>query len=339
MCSFRTSLIAIILAAFVAKQLHDSGELHELEAVQGSCELVHDDKHGFEDFAVLSDGGFLALDADHSHFQFTLGKSMRDLVKEKLASEAPQPQTLFIVAADGSSTSLEMEDVPREFFAHGLAVFGSVSSKEGATLLVVNHRSDADTLDLFSVKNDRAKFVRSIKHPLLFNVNDCAFFSKDEVYCTNWRSNPTGTLMDAVEVYLRMPWNNVVRCTMKETVECEEVAAKIQMANGIEVSKDRKQVLVVSSTGKALRVYDRDAKDGSLTLNREVLTQSSCDNIGWNGDKVLLACHPKSCKCVHMLSKDVSATLLETRNDDSCVLLHSFVRILRQGSSEENCSL
>lgn len=289
-----------MLAAFIVKQLHDGGELYSLEPVSGSCELVEPTKHGFEDFATFSDGFFATLDADHSHFQFTLGKSMRELVKEKMQRGETAAPSLLLVSADGATKKIPIQGLPREFFAHGLAGFGSVSSTEGGMLLVVNHRSDADSLDLIEVKSkdDAARFVREIRHPLLFNVNDCVFFARDEIYCTNWRSNPTGTLADAVEVYLRMPWNNVVRCKVKEgdEVDCREVAKGIQMANGIEVTKDRKQVIVVSTTGKALLVYDRDPTDGSLSLNRQIKTMSSCDNIGWNGDNVLLGCHPRVCK-------------------------------------------
>ena len=92
-----------------------------------------------------------------------------------------------------------------------------------------------------------------------------------------------------------------------------EVARRIQMANGIEITNDGRFVIVVSTLGKKLIVYDRDTAATAGVMNRLTLRESHriptpglCDNLAWIYDKsgvqtsdLLSACHPKALTFVY----------------------------------------
>ena len=162
----------------------------------------------------------------------------------------------------------------------------------------VNHRSTHDTLEVFSVDESgaAATHVRSVSHHLLFNVNDCAlatWTARHVAYCTNWRSGETGTLYDAIEVYGQRAWTNVVRCEWEagDAASCVEVAGGLAMANGIEVRGDR--VFVIASASLEMIVYQTGRGDHRLVELHRVHTGAACDNLVWDGDALLTACHPK----------------------------------------------
>lgn len=137
------SSIALIVTLRIAKFVHETGELRPLADVlarSGMCERISAEHSGFEDFAVFEDGGVIALASDHSHFNFELGRSMRQRIAERLGSSAERPKVHAQVLRDGAWRELPLLGAPEDFFPHGLGGRGRVGRK-GAKLLVVNHRS------------------------------------------------------------------------------------------------------------------------------------------------------------------------------------------------------
>lgn len=286
-----TSLVgacaALLLALRVVNFVHSSGELRHLEninAYSGRCTRHNGEHRGFEDFAVFDGGQLVSLASDHSHFAFKWGVSMRDRLKVTKGAHAVHAKVL----RGGKWRSFELRGVPSDFAPHGLAAWGRLS---GGTLLVVNHRTTHDTLEIFATLPHGARHQSSHAHPLLYNVNDCSFATARLVFCTNWRSHETGTVMDAVEVYGQQPWSNVVACELGKLTHCVLAADGLQMANGIEVIGEH--VAVVSSLEPAIRVYSRapaarasdarasDARapDARLELLYKINTRSACDNL------------------------------------------------------------
>jgi hypothetical protein len=269
-------------------------------------------------------GGLVALSSDHSHFRFLIGSSMRQALAAKVSAGADDYALFFLAAGGGALAELRVEGaLPAQFFPHGLAGDG------GGTLVVVNHRSDRDFLEVFAVGatpggggGRTARHVGSASHELLFNVNDCAIESSAGssprvpprnvvVLCTNWRSQTTGTLLDFVEVYAQMPWSNVVRCEVEldgvsqVTTTCSVVATGLKMSNGIEISQDGAMVAVVASLGREIVIYDVLTKDKkkkkkngggafhALVEVRRIPTNAACDNLMWRSSATLLSgCHP-----------------------------------------------
>jgi arylesterase/paraoxonase len=97
--------------------------------------------------------------------------------------------------------------------------------------------------------------------------------------------------MRTVEDYLRRPWANVV---MWDGTTFRVAAGGIPLANGINVSPDRKTVYVMSTIGLAMRVYDRDTGSGTLALRGEIPLGSGVDNVEVDADGTLwIGAHPK----------------------------------------------
>jgi len=289
---FWSALVALL--ANVALFVIDSGDLENIEAekYKGACEIVLPEYKGFEDMAQFENGGFLSFASNHSHFKFVVGTSMRDMLKAKVNSGDLGDVVAVVIKPDGSVSKgpIAVEGLPAgfEFFPHGLAALGKI--EENPYVLAVNHRSTTDSLEIFKLQSlgdegsYKLVYQQSFSHRMLYNVNDCAFLTDDRVYCTNWRSQPTGSFLGVVEVYGRMPWNNVIHCSLKRN-KCWIVAEGIRMANGIEVSKDGNNVYVVASLDKSINVYERNDENGQKLKQIETIrTQSLCDNLVWDGD-------------------------------------------------------
>ena len=220
--------IALLIALRLASFVHNTGELRSLTSVvahTGRCERHHAEHRGFEDFAVFEGGDLVSFASDHQHFAFKFGVSMRQMLSDKM--ERPEAHARILRASGAQKwRQLALHNVPADFHPHGLAAWGKIGSA-GSIMAVVNHRSTHDTIEIFSMRHSTAKHVRSIAHPLLFNVNDCTIASASLLFCTNWRSYVTGTIMDAIELYGQQPWSTVVACDISlktEPLSCEIAA-------------------------------------------------------------------------------------------------------------------
>lgn len=291
-------LIALtsVVVGLVARTIIRSGECWELLPVNlGESRTVLPDAHGFEDMAAApaaeerDKAGLITASSDHAHFQFVLGTSMRELIAD--AGRAREPPRFFRLGSRGAARELEVRGGPRDLFPHGLAT-------RGAVLAVVNHRRDGDAVELFAIAGDALLYRGDLRHDLLVNLNDCAFTpSGRRLLCTNWRSQTTGSLLDAAELYLQLPWTNVVSCALDEGEprDCAEVAAGLQMANGIEVSRDGRRVAVASSTGTHIVIYEHDEGATALREVQRIDTRSCCDNLSWDSQgRLVAACSPKA---------------------------------------------
>jgi len=284
------------------------------------CDKSASELAGFEDLAVYASGELLAFSSDHSYMKFELGSDFRGKIK---ALHEAKPQVSLHTLLAGRVEPVVISGLPPDFelFPHGLAAYGAIardaadrtadSSTEDALLLVVNHRSTTDALELFRVGpgGRQVQHLKTLTHKLITNLNDCVFITAREFYCTNWRSSTPGSFLDFLELYTRRPWGSLIRCVTDASgdggVACATAATGLRMPNGIEVSADLQTVVVVTSLSKDLVVYDRDPSTGSLVLNRRVCLNMACDNLTWDNTKregevlerrpnLLCAGHPKA---------------------------------------------
>ena len=299
-------LLTIALIAFVSKWIWDTGELRILGNVNADrCVRLAANRRGFEDIARFSDGSLLSFSSDHHHFKFELGKSMREMIATKSTDVA----AYVIAPASSTPSPVTLKGLPSEFFPHGIHGRGAPSQGSTAsTAIAVNHKSNVDAIEVFDLASSTDEgwtltHKKSISHSLLFNINDCALTpAADAFYCTNWRSQKTGTFRDMAEVYLRMPWTNVVRCEVT-LGSCKEVASGLKMANGIQISDDGRFVFVVESLRPSITVFTVE-NGGMLTLSHRIRTRESCDNLEWDGNDLLSGCHPRALTWVRY-TKDV----------------------------------
>jgi len=281
----------LLIAARLSYFVHLTGELRTLHDFASGCKRHLADEIGHEDFAEFDGGGLISIGSDHSHFSFKSGVSMRQMLAAGGAAAGHHPVHARVLRG-GRWRPLELTGRPGDFAPHGLAGWSRLGSK-GSLLLVVNHRTTHDTLEIFSLRGGAARHVRSLSHRLLFNINDCAFATADLVYCTNWRHFETGGVFDFIEVYTQRPWSYVVACGVSSG-ECTTAASGLKMANGIAVRNG--VVFVVESMGPHLIAYRRarDTLDLRLEFAYRIHTRSLCDNLAFDGDGLLSGCHPRA---------------------------------------------
>lgn len=190
---------------------------------------------------------------------------------------APSPQLVDLTPDAGA-----------DFRPHGISLY--VAPDGAGTLFVVNHAGGRNTIEVYDVGENRLTHRATLSDPLLVSPNDLVAVTPTQVYVTNDHHYRAG-LMHTIEDYLRRPWANVV---LWNGHGFREVAEGIRLANGINVSADGKTVYVASTIGQAVRVYDRDATGGALTLRGEIPLASGADNIEVDADGTLwIGAHPQ----------------------------------------------
>ncbi len=179
-------------------------------------------------------------------------------------------------------------DADPDFRPHGISLY--VAPDGTSTLFVINHAGDRNTIELYDVGETRLTHRTTLSDPLLGAPNDLLAVTPTQVYVTNDHRYRTG-VMRTIEDYFREPWANVV---LWDGHTFREIAAGIRLANGINLSPDGKTVYVASTIGQAVRLYDRDAASGGLTLRSEIPLESGGDNIEVDADGTLwIGAHPK----------------------------------------------
>jgi arylesterase/paraoxonase len=212
-----------------------------------------------------------------------------------------RPARCSLYAYDLSTPSPRLVDVLPDadpgFRPHGLSLY--VAPDGAATLFVINHADGRHAIEVYDVGATRLTHRATIADPALVSPNDLVAVTPTEVYVTNDHRYTTGP-MRTVEEYLRRPWTNVVRWDGRVF---REVARGIQLANGINVSRDGSTIYVASPIGQQVRLYDRDATTGALTFRGEIPLGSGPDNIEVAPDGTLwIGAHPKLLTLVRWMS-------------------------------------
>ncbi len=140
-------------------------------------------------------------------------------------------------------------------------------------LLVVNHYRQ-HTIEKFELIRDSLIHLQTVADPLLISPNDVVILNEQQFYVTNDHGY-TSRMGLLAENYLGLNVSNVV---FYDGESFREVAGGIGYANGINISKDRKLLLVASPRKFSLRYYEIQEK-GSLDFVRSLHVGSGIDNI------------------------------------------------------------
>jgi arylesterase/paraoxonase len=209
------------------------------------------------------------------------------------------------------------------FQPHGISIWAGGDGRDA--LFVVNHPVNGDTeaahsIEIFDLTDGGILHRATLTDPLLVMPNDLVAVGLDRFYVTNTHANPPGR-MQTMETYLQMKGAQVLfygpggfRPAIQELV----------LPNGINVSPDGRTLYVASTTGRALRVYDRDPGSEALVFRREVPLGSGPDNIeiDENGN-LWIGAHPKLLR-------------IEAHRDDARTLSPSQVlRVTPDGAVDE----
>jgi len=183
--------------------------------------------------------------------------------------------------------SPDMED----FRPHGFSLY---KMDNGETrLFVINHAGKQQTVDVFSLKQNKLTLLRSIQSEKLNSPNDIVAVGPEQFYATNDHHYSSG-IMHVLENYLTLPISNVMYF---DGEDYKQVASGISFANGINVSANGKQLYLASLTSLKIYVYQRDLGSNELSLLKKIDTQTGVDNIELdeNGD-LWIGSHPQLLK-------------------------------------------
>lgn len=170
------------------------------------------------------------------------------------------------------------------FYPHGISMLKLDSAHY--QLLVVNH-AKRHSIVKFELFGDSLVYIATYRDASMISPNDVVALDSDSFYFTNDHGY-TGKWGKLAEDYLGIGVSNVVFYDGKYRV----VADGINYANGINISKEKDQVLVASPRGFKLIYYDI-LEDGNLRHDRDLDVGSGIDNIELdeNGD-LWMGSHP-----------------------------------------------
>jgi arylesterase / paraoxonase len=163
-----------------------------------------------------------------------------------------------------------------DFHPLGLNFYRSATPGAQTRLFVVNHQRTGSTVDIFDLDypTATATFITSIcdgDHNII-SPNAVSPISYTSFYVTNDhrfipRLNPLLNWQETVRA-LPLGWVTLVDFSVSKPV-FTTVATGIPFANGVVVTPTGKEVVVASSSGSVLFVYDRDPATSNLSPCRE----------------------------------------------------------------------
>jgi len=195
-------------------------------------------------------------------------------------------------------TELRMDrDFDLESFnPHGISVY--TDGDDTVYIFVVNHPHHDSQIEIFQFVEEDVKYmkhVKTIKHELLYSVNDIVAVGVDSFYATNDHYF-TNEYVRQLEPLLAQPWTNVVYYSPDEV---KVVAEGYYSANGINLSPDKTHLYVVDVMDHTVHVLERK-ENNALVPVKAVAVGSLCDNVEVDpetGD-LWLGCHPNAWRLV-----------------------------------------
>lgn len=225
---------------------------------------------GAEDFSIDYEGGFMIVSSDDRGAKYHGRKRKGGLYLLPLDSPAYE--------------AIELKSsVP--ILPHGISLLKIDSAKY--QLLVVNHYKK-HTIERFMLYGDSLIHVETYEDEAIVSPNDVVALNERSFYFTNDHgyTSKVGLL---AENYLGLAVSDV---TYFDGQVYRKVADGIAYANGINLSANKRQLLVASPRSFSLRYYDIE-EEGTLTFDRSLHVGSGIDNIELDQDGNLwMGAHP-----------------------------------------------
>ncbi|MEQ9466844.1 MAG: hypothetical protein RLN88_05495 [Ekhidna sp.] len=273
MKKFLITLLAIVvlLSAFVLYTFSSTGFFREVNNTESYEVIAEIPMKGAEDFTISYEDGFMIISQDDR-------AGRRD-------GNPNQGHLYYLDLDSGDFTPKKLTaDYELPFYPHGISLLKLDSSKY--QILVVNH-ARGHTIEKFELYRDRLVHISTFKDGSMISPNDVVALTKDSFYFTNDHGY-TSYWGRMAESYLGLSVSNVVFYDGSYRT----VAEGISYANGINISKDRKQLLVAAPRSFSLEYYSIEP-DGGLTYDRSLDVRTGIDNIELdeNGD-LWMGAHP-----------------------------------------------
>ncbi|MFY7911313.1 MAG: SMP-30/gluconolactonase/LRE family protein [Emticicia sp.] len=179
------------------------------------------------------------------------------------------------------------EKVTFDFHPHGISLYRTL---EGAKrLFVINHRKKGDYVEVFDFTDSTLVHLESITSSLFVSPNDIVAVGEHTFYLTNDHDEEKSDWRSKKDL-LQIAMGNVC---YYDGQRAKVVADGFLYANGINISLDGKKLFVAATSGRKIRVFDRDLTTGKLTESDEI-TINGADNIEIDEyGNLWVGCHPK----------------------------------------------
>lgn len=272
--------IVVIFVAFVARLLYQANYFSTLSMVSlGKEKRLQSPTAGTEDLAIDYETGIVYVSADDRRYNRNNPQSKKN-------------GAIYALDLDHKELkwTLLSENFKGEFHPHGISFYKDKDGKK--YLFVINHTQQAHTVEIFSIEETLLQHQETIKDDknLVNSPNDLYVVGKKQFYISNDHGF-TDSFWRTLEDYLQLGYSYVCFYDGKSY---EKVAENIQYANGISGTADGKQLLVASTTGKCVRLYDRNLETNALSETQKIYLNTGVDNI--ERDKsghFWIGCHPK----------------------------------------------
>ncbi|KAJ8031154.1 Serum paraoxonase/arylesterase 2 [Holothuria leucospilota] len=164
-----------------------------------------------------------------------------------------------------------------EFVPHGIGIWESAD--DGTFLFVVNHRRDAETIEIFKLSGTAAKpileHVESVQDPLFTSMNDVVATGPRSFYVSN-DGYLRYTVMRAVERLFNRPWGSVVHYNGKTARKVVDSAFEY---NGMSLSRDGKFLFISCPFALSIAIYERSTDSNDLSFQQDIHVGTFPDNI------------------------------------------------------------
>ncbi|CAH1263819.1 PON1 [Branchiostoma lanceolatum] len=264
------ALVAVLSAVVlnhVAKIISAAGMLkHVYNHVPGTCRFVPGVDQGSEDIELTS-SGLAFISSGLVPPGFILDPVYLSFEQRILTFDFKKP-------TEGAKTvNIVPESVKEDFMPHGLSVYED-DSGEVRLFVVNNGKGDRVEIFRFDADSNSLHHVKSVKHPLLYSLNDVVATGPESFYATNDKYT-TGLYSRMAETWLLLPWSNVVYCSGGEATI---VVDGLLYANGINLSPEGKLVYVANPTAGGVTVYHRQ-NDNTLRFSHDIAAHTGVDNV------------------------------------------------------------
>uniref|UniRef100_A0A3Q0SSS2 Paraoxonase n=1 Tax=Amphilophus citrinellus TaxID=61819 RepID=A0A3Q0SSS2_AMPCI len=298
MAATKKVLLAVAVAAFAAFIGYKFLKLKEILLASRevpvkhlSCHYLQNIEYGAEDITVLKDGlAFLSTGLKFPGLPSFSDEPGKMYVLDLLH---PKPTPVELQIKGGLDLS--------SFNPHGISAYTD-EADDSVYLFVVNHPQHSSQVEIFRyVEKDTLIHLKTIKHPLLYSVNDIVAVGVESFYATNDRYFHNDALQFLV-VIMDLALCDVVFYSPHEV---RVVASGMRAPNGINISPDKRYIYVSDIIDHEIDVYERQEGE-RLVYNKSVAVGSLCDNIEVDhktGD-VWLGCHPNAMKLTNYDPED-----------------------------------
>lgn len=267
----------LLIAGFVVNTLKDAGEFKKIEPhFNGSVSKISGIVGG-EDITIDHEKRIAYISADDRFATLNGRKGLGGFYALYLDSPARSP-------------ILVKRTPENEIHPHGISYFKTPGGQ--AYLYAVDHTGGRHSILLFQFLDDTTlSLLRTFADsPLIISPNDVAAVDEHRFFFTNDHGSHS-KLGKTFEEYLQLAKSNVVYFDGKEF---SIAAEKLAYANGINISRDRRELYVAACIGKRILVYDHEISSGKLSFKKEINLNTGVDNIELDeSGNLWVACHPQ----------------------------------------------